>query len=444
MNNIKGVLVLLSILAVCGLFMGAVSAASLNVTEAGTASSGVKNYTAIHGHLPGYVYISGKNVTTPSFLNIVTTYTVELSKSTKTPVTITSVSKPITPSGPATGMLKKTEYVTIANNIKNYINLHKVAPNYASSSLGHIRYESLVYMYSRIINYYQNNNMLPNYVGVNYIAGVDSKGVIISSSIDKVAPKVSSTSSLNNSVGISLTSPITIKFTENITSGTNYNNICVKNLNTTNIVPITKSISGNILTIKQTNNRLLNNIYQVYIPSGSIKDTSGNNLAATYTFKFNTGTNNGILTKTYSGHGVTFKYPSNWDLQTGSQDGSIFIMVTNFKGYTNPNDAPIFDIQISPNPADMTDQEAIDSIKNMEYPSGYTVISKSTLTINGTTAYENTLLIDDLSKFSTIMEDQQIVLVKNKNTYFMDFQATKNNYNTLKPYFDIILNSLKI
>jgi len=92
----------------------------------------------------------------------------------------------------------------------------------------------------------------------------------------------------------------------------------------------------------------------------------------------------------------------------------------------------------------MTDKEAIDAIKNMEYPSGYTVISKSALTINGTTAYENTLLIDDLSNFSTTMEDQQIALVKNKNTYFMDFQATKNNYNTLKTYFDIILNSLKI
>ena len=444
LNSIKEVLVLISILALCGLFMGAASAASLNVTETGTASSGVKNYIAIHSHVPGYVYISGKNVTTPSFLNIVTSYTVELSKSTKTSVNIISVSKPITPSGPAKGTLTKTEYVTIANSIKNYINLHKVAPNYASSSIGNIRYESLVYMYSKIINYYQTNKILPNYVSVNYIAGVDSKGVIISKSIDKVAPKVSSTSPLNNSFGVSLTSPITIKFTETITSGINYNNIYVKNLNTTNIVPITKTISGNILTIKQTNNRLLNNIYQVYIPSGSIKDKSGNNLAATYKFKFNTGTNNAILTKTYSGHGVTFKYPSNWDLQTDSQDGSIFITVSNITGYSDPNDAPTFAIQICPNPADMTDQEAIDSIKNMEYPSGYTIISKSTLTINGTTAYENTLLIDDLIHFSETMEDQQINLVKNKNTYFMDFIATKNNYNTLKTYFDIILNSLKI
>lgn len=86
MKSIKGVLVLISILAVCCLFMGTVSAVSLNVTEAGTASSGVKNYTAGHGHVPGYVYISSKNITTPSFLNIITTYTVELSKSIKTPV----------------------------------------------------------------------------------------------------------------------------------------------------------------------------------------------------------------------------------------------------------------------------------------------------------------------------------------------------------------------
>lgn len=137
-------------------------------------------------------------------------------------------------------------------------------------------------MYSRIINYYQNNEILPNYVVVNYIAGVDSKGVIVSNSKDKAAPKIFSTSPDNNSIGVSLTSPITIKFTENIISGINYTNIYIKNLNTTNIVHITKTISGNILTIKQTNNRLLNNIYQVCIPSGSIKDNSGNNLAATY------------------------------------------------------------------------------------------------------------------------------------------------------------------
>ena len=182
MENIKGFLLIISILAVFGLLMGSVSAASLNLTDAELAASGVKNYTVSNGHVPGYVDVSNKNVTTPSFLNTITTYTVELNKNVKTSVTLTSVAKPKSASGSAKGTLKKSEYLKIANNIKSYMTKNKVAPNYASSSLGKIRYESLVYIYSKIIDYYHTHNVLPNTVLVSNIKGVDSKGVIIHNS----------------------------------------------------------------------------------------------------------------------------------------------------------------------------------------------------------------------------------------------------------------------
>ena len=53
MVNIKGFLLFISALAIFRL-MGSVSAASLNLTDAELASSGVKNYTVNNGHLPGY------------------------------------------------------------------------------------------------------------------------------------------------------------------------------------------------------------------------------------------------------------------------------------------------------------------------------------------------------------------------------------------------------
>lgn len=295
MKNLRGFLLFISVLAIFGMFMGSVSAAGLNLTDAELASSGVKNYTTSTGHLPGYVDVSDKNVSTSSFLNIITTYTVELNKSVKTPVTIINVAKPSSPSGTAKGTLTKSEYVTIANNIKNYINTHQTAPNYASSSIGNIRYESLVYIYSKIMDYYLIYNSLPNTVLVSDINGVDSKGVIINTN---KPPLVSSTSPTNNAAGVSLTSPITIKFSENIIAGVNYSKIYVKNLNTNNIVPITKTISLNTLTIKQSLNRLINDNYQVYIPSGSLKDGYGNNLATAYTFKFSTSPSTQDLTVT--------------------------------------------------------------------------------------------------------------------------------------------------
>ena len=66
MENIKGFLLFISIIAIFALFMGSVSASSLNLTDAELASSGVKNYTIATGHVPGYVYVSNKNITTPA------------------------------------------------------------------------------------------------------------------------------------------------------------------------------------------------------------------------------------------------------------------------------------------------------------------------------------------------------------------------------------------
>jgi uncharacterized repeat protein (TIGR01451 family) len=62
------------------------------------------------------------------------------------------------------------------------------------------------------------------YLAVN-LAGNKSPVYSQTYTIDKVPPKVSSTSPVNKASGVSLTSPITIKFTENITAGTNYSKI---------------------------------------------------------------------------------------------------------------------------------------------------------------------------------------------------------------------------
>lgn len=102
-------------------------------------------------------------------------------------------------------------------------------------------------------------------------------------------PKVISTYPNVNATGVSLSAPLTIKFNENIQAGIKYSGIYIKNISTGSIVAISsKIIYGNILTIKQTYNRLIGNTYRVYILAGAIKDLGGNNLLATYTFNFKT------------------------------------------------------------------------------------------------------------------------------------------------------------
>ena len=106
---------------------------------------------------------------------------------------------------------------------------------------------------------------------------------------DSTPPIVSTTTPTNLKTSVSRTSIIVIKFSENIKSSTYFGNITLKNLSTGTYKTITKTIIGNTLTLKSTTILQANTWYQVTIPANAIKDYAGNNLKATYTFKFKTG-----------------------------------------------------------------------------------------------------------------------------------------------------------
>ena len=106
--------------------------------------------------------------------------------------------------------------------------------------------------------------------------------------IDKVTPKVVSTSPKNGATGVSRTATFAIKLSESVKNSTNWSKIYVKNLSTGKIVSITKWISGNMLYINTTSRRLSYTWYRIYIPSAAVKDYAGNN-AGSYTLQFKTG-----------------------------------------------------------------------------------------------------------------------------------------------------------
>lgn len=106
--------------------------------------------------------------------------------------------------------------------------------------------------------------------------------------IDRIAPKVISTSPSNLKTGVLRSTIIIIKFREYVKSSINYKYIKVKNLRTNRYVAITKAISGNRLYIR-TAKRSSNTWYRITIPVRSIKDYAGNNLKTTYTFRIKTG-----------------------------------------------------------------------------------------------------------------------------------------------------------
>jgi hypothetical protein len=114
----------------------------------------------------------------------------------------------------------------------------------------------------------------------------------LSAYVDQVqwipAPKISSTTPTNLKTGVNRFSTTLIKFNENIKASSYYYKITIKNLTTGKYSILTKTISGSYLSIK-TSAKSKYTWYQVTIPKAAIKDYAGNNLQATYTFKFKTG-----------------------------------------------------------------------------------------------------------------------------------------------------------
>lgn len=94
--------------------------------------------------------------------------------------------------------------------------------------------------------------------------------------IDTVQPIIIATKPKNLSTGFSRTGQITLKFSENIFKGVNWSKINVKNLNNGKKLAISsKWIKNNTLYI-QTKTRSYQSWYQVYLPTGSVKDAAGN------------------------------------------------------------------------------------------------------------------------------------------------------------------------
>ena len=118
--------------------------------------------------LPTYIMVSGKNITLSQFLYLLTVDLIGINSKSQSSITLKTVKTPIlsVAETATNGKIYKTSYINIAKKINNYINLHSTAPITASSSLGLIRYESLIYSFSKILGYYNTNKILPAYVTI--------------------------------------------------------------------------------------------------------------------------------------------------------------------------------------------------------------------------------------------------------------------------------------
>ena len=126
----------------------------------------------------------------PQYLKLSTEAVLNINDGSTASIPIGSYGTPISPSETITSRnFSKAEYLELTTRVKNFMDANGRAPNYASTSTGNIRYESLIYMYSGILNSYRMNGVLPDYITVNPWTTVLSSDVIGSTSYGYVEKK---------------------------------------------------------------------------------------------------------------------------------------------------------------------------------------------------------------------------------------------------------------
>jgi hypothetical protein len=160
----------------------------ISMENINNASGRVKTFIETNDCLPNYVTISGRQITMPQFLSLTITAVLNINASLNTSIILKNFGNAENPLETITnGNVNSTEYLDIANRVKNFMYANGVAPNYASTSLGKMRFETLIYTFSRILHVYAvNNNTLPSYITVNtWVNGTNVIGSTLYGYVEK-------------------------------------------------------------------------------------------------------------------------------------------------------------------------------------------------------------------------------------------------------------------
>ncbi|GAB6056716.1 hypothetical protein JCM15415_20320 [Methanobacterium movens] len=134
------------------------------------AARRVRDFITSRGVLPNWVRMVDNAgvtnfVTMPAFLELSTASLISGANEFKA----MNVQAAPRPTGPAivNRNLYKSGYMDMASRVNTFIRNNGVAPNFARSSLGNIRFQSLVDSFARIVAFEADRGVLPNYVVIN-------------------------------------------------------------------------------------------------------------------------------------------------------------------------------------------------------------------------------------------------------------------------------------
>jgi hypothetical protein len=163
----KFIPILISLLMLFSIGASAAATTSFNTSQISHAAGIVKTNVETKNSLPPNETVGNTTVSNAQFLYLLTTATKNLANKNTSSINLRNVSNPTNPSETVkSGTITNTTYVAMANSINSYIKANSRLPNYVSTPLGTMKYESLIYMYSKILNYFNTYKKLPNTVSV--------------------------------------------------------------------------------------------------------------------------------------------------------------------------------------------------------------------------------------------------------------------------------------
>jgi len=139
---------------------------SIKIDDILNAAVSLKNFMEENQRLPTNVQVANQKINPNQFLYLMVKSITQISNGNSAPIRLINVNDASNPTGTATGELKITEYLQIAERIADFIEKNGRSPNYATTSIGEISYSDLVYAMSRINAFYSENKRLPQIVKI--------------------------------------------------------------------------------------------------------------------------------------------------------------------------------------------------------------------------------------------------------------------------------------
>ncbi|MBI4813654.1 MAG: hypothetical protein HY802_04925, partial [Methanobacterium sp.] len=154
------------------------------------ASLELKNIIETTKTIPNTLTINGITIYTAQYLHLAVQATAQLKNKNNNPILLQNDEKPgYSEESMNSGIMTLADYIDFAQRISNHMDNNHQAPPYGYIGLGKISYQSQIYLYSRILGYYNSNNVLPSNIALKpwSSSNIPTTGINITFNLDQVA-----------------------------------------------------------------------------------------------------------------------------------------------------------------------------------------------------------------------------------------------------------------